>query len=78
MLRLHGRMEVEMAKKANEEFTHIDTMIYLNREYPDYPCVRCKRVKDRGGCTKTTDCADWAAWFGKTWERFKKGATHDE
>lgn len=50
----------------------------LAEAYPDYPCVRCKRVKDRGGCTKTTDCADWAAWFGKTWEGFKKGAVKND
>lgn len=70
-------MEVEMAKKAKKESAHIDTMIYLNREYPAYPCVRCKRVKDRGGCT-STDCVDWAGWFGKTWEEFKKGAIKND
>ena len=66
--------------RPTKEPTHYERIVKnLTETYPDYPCVNCKR-RAKGKICKcaANDCNDWAAWFRKTWEGFKKGAIKND
>ena len=72
-------MTIIKYRPKNDPMPYEQIMKNLAEAYPDYPCVNCKRRAKEEICKcSDTDCADWAAWFGKTWEGFNKGAVKND